>query len=360
MTRKINLTIATDVNGMGGISTVLSIYKSVGFFYRHNIKLIETHSGLRKFGIFSFVLLYLSALLKIIYYQQFYKVEIAHVHMASRGSYLRKSLIIRWLKFFKIKVILHLHGAEFRDFYAQECSQKKQQHIRDTFIMSDAVIVLSSQWISWAQETFSRTEHIRVVYNAVPVLELERTDVQSGLIAFFGRISQRKGVSDLIQAMSLVIKKCPNARLKLAGDGDIAVYKEQVEKLDMQEYIEFLGWVSGKEKENLLSISDVYCLPSYNEGFPMGVIEAMSAGIPVVSSFAGGIPDAITHNKEGLLVEAGDINGVAEALINIIENRELNEEFAKAAKSKFKENFSTEVIIPQLDKIYSELLSKED
>ena len=120
----------------------------------------------------------------------------------------------------------------------------------------------------------------------------------------------------------------------------------------------FLGWISGDKKLSVLRTADIYCLPSYNEGFPMGVIEAMSANVCVVSTYAGGIPDAIESGKDGLLVNAGDVEALAQALIKLIQDRELNAQLAQSGKAKFENNFSQQAILPQLQFIYDRLTRK--
>lgn len=356
MKQPINLTIATDIDGMGGVATVLNVYRESGFFSKWNVRLISTHSSKKSLFGLNRLFLYLFALLKVTGYQLFCNVGLVHIHMASRGSYLRKSLVVRLVKALGGKVILHLHGAEFRDFYSKECSKNKQNQIKNTFEMADAVIVLSTQWLLWARETLNRSEHVLVIYNAVPPLHVNRTKSSPGLVAFLGRIGHRKGAYDLIRAFAQVKVACPYARLALAGDGDIDAAKAEVESLGLMDSVDFLGWISGSDKEELLSRADLYCLPSYNEGFPMGVLEAMSAGVPIVASRAGGIPDAIADKKEGLLIDAGDIDELAQALITVIENRELNSTYSQLAYKKFDENFSLAAVIPQLDALYSKLL----
>ncbi|WP_317627956.1 glycosyltransferase family 4 protein [Vibrio sinaloensis] len=356
MIRKfINITVATSISGQGGISTVLNGYQSGGFFQKNDVIVLESHRRSRIAGLY---LTYFNCLLQLIWLHIFYDVGVVHIHMASRGSYKRKAFIIRLVKLFNTKAILHLHGAEFQEFYTNECSPEKQNHIRSTFDLADAVIVLSTQWHSWMTTIVSDSTKVRVVYNAVETLDLTRTNVEHGRILFLGRLGERKGVKDLIDAFAVVVKRHPHARLALGGDGDIATYKQQVEKLGISDSVDFLGWVSGEQKRKWLSKADIYCLPSYNEGFPMGVLEAMSANIPVVASKAGGIPDAIQHGEEGLLVEAGKVDQLASYLELLISDRDLNRKYAAAAKMKFINNFSKQAVFPELEAIYSELMSK--
>ena len=226
---------------MGGVATVLNIYRENVFFKKWNVRLISTHTSNKSFFGFNRLFLFLSALLKVFGYQLFCNVGLVHIHMSSRGSYLRKSLLVRLVKLLGSKVIIHLHGSEFSDFYSNECSQKKQIQIKKTFEMADVVIVLSTQWLSWARETLDRSDHVVVLYNAVPSLTICRSQSKLGLIAFLGRIGHRKGAYDLVRAFAQVKVACPYARLALAGDGDIDAVKAEASALGLLDSVDFLG-----------------------------------------------------------------------------------------------------------------------
>ncbi|KJZ27705.1 glycosyltransferase family 4 protein [Pseudoalteromonas fuliginea] len=350
-----NLIISTDYDGQGGIATVVSTYKENGLFERWNIEALSTHSSFAKAGKFSLVLMYAFFIIKLLKTIMFNQVGFAHIHIASRGSYTRKSIVVRILKFFNVKVLLHLHGAEFQDFYQNECSARKKLHIRKTFQMADKVIVLSSQWYKWLSTLLPNNSKLEILYNSVAVPELQRKHVEVGKIVFLGRVGERKGVYDLINAFKLVLDSCPKSQLIIAGDGNLDEAKKLVKNLDIENSIVFTGWVSGEQKKNLLATSDVYCLPSYNEGFPMGILEAMAASIPVVASRVGGIPDAIDNESSGFIIEAGDVGALAGTLTKLINDRVLNQRISTNAKIKFDLEFSLNIIIPKLEKIYKQL-----
>ncbi|MFG0605977.1 exopolysaccharide biosynthesis glycosyltransferase VpsI [Vibrio mimicus] len=356
MRKAINLMITTDPKGHGGVATVVSTYAQCGFLEANRVRLIVSHSSLDNGVKWRMLLRFAWAILSLLYCLARYRVGLVHIHMSSRGSYRRKALLVRLIKALGGKVILHLHGAEFPDFYRDESDELQKQHIRQTFALVDHVLVLSTQWLSWLQQVVGRTEGVSVLYNAVPSLELDRHQAKPGHIAFLGRLGARKGVADLIQAFALVKQRCPEAELSLAGDGQINTYQTLARQLGLAESVHCLGWIAGKAKQDLLTQTDIYCLPSYNEGFPMGVIEAMSAEIPVVASYAGGIPDAITNGEQGRLVEAGDVTGLAQALGDLIEQRAENQRLAKAGKQKFLNHFSLQAVMPRLQSLYDELL----
>jgi glycosyltransferase involved in cell wall biosynthesis len=276
--------------------------------------------------------------------------------MSSRGSYMRKSILIRIVKFFKVKVILHLHSGEFKDFYNDECNAQKKEHIRNTFNMADKVIVLSTQWLSWLNTILKDKDKGIVVYNAVSIKPIEPAQRDEFFnFVFLGRLSDRKGVTDLIIAFSNVLKRYPHSRLLLGGDGELQKFKSLVVELNLNPYVEFLGWISGEEKFNLLKRADSYVLPSYNEGFPMGILEAMSCKVPIIATRVGGIPDAITSGEEGVLIKAGDVDELIQAMIFSIESPAEIESMQLKANNKYITKFSPEIIIPQLIKIYEEL-----
>lgn len=357
MKKHINLMIGTNYHGQGGIATVVQVLRTMKLWNEWNVKYINTHSSLNK-NRASSIMLFLLSLLKVTSAHLFNNVGVSHIHMSSRGSFIRKSLIVRLCKLLGSNVIIHLHGSEFQIFYNEESSKYQQKYIRNTFNKADSVIVLSTQWASWMYTIVNEKSKVSVVYNAVPSLNLDRSNVVQGQVLFLGRLGKRKGVDDLILAFKKVVRSVPHAKLLLGGDGPIEEYKVKISELGLTDNIECIGWVAGEHKVNLLNVSDVYVLPSYNEGFPMGVLEAMSSGVAVVSSTAGGIPDAITNKEEGLLIEPGDIDALAEALVEIITNRIKNNELSNRAKNKFDNCFSISAIEPQLNEIYKKLAWK--
>ena len=353
---RINLTIATEISGKGGISSFLQVLKLSGFFNETCSRLIASHSSQNRIKL---LLTFFRAILVLCYYGVFCNVGLVHLHMASRGSYTRKALILRLAHFFGAKTIIHLHGGGFKEFYDRECSEKKQRHIRDTFNLADKVIVLSTQWVAWVDTIIKGKNKICVVYNAVPEIHLPTRKSNKIVILFLGRLGKGKGVDDLITAFSQISDQFPNSELHLGGNGDLAIYVAQVKKLKLENKIKILGWVAGTAKRQCLADATIFCLPSYKEGFPMGILEAMAAEVAVIATTVGGIPDAIIHGKEGLLFEAGNVAALKEALIDILSNDNKRIALTKAAKIKYQQTYTPEVIVPQLIAIYQELLDDQ-
>ncbi|WP_166111527.1 glycosyltransferase family 4 protein [Pseudoalteromonas sp. Z9A5] len=351
-----NLTIATSIDGKGGVATVLNVLKSEGFFSQSNSELLVSHSRYYKYKLFNSLFVFTLCINKLIYNLLFNKVGAIHFHMSSRGSYMRKSILVRIAKCFKVKIIIHLHSGEFRKFYSEECNSKKREHIRNTFNMADKVIVLSAQVLDWLNTILDDKSKGVVIYNSVPCKLIKPLmDSEFFNFVFLGRLADKKGVSDLIMAFSIVAKSYPQARLLLGGDGELDKFKILVSKLNLNDSVQFLGWISGDAKDELLRKTNSYVLPSYNEGFPMGILEAMSCNIPIIATDVGGIPDAITSGEEGLLINAGDIDGLTNAMKYSIESPLEIQRMQEKASIKYLNKFSPNIIIPQLITIYKDL-----
>ena len=160
---------------------------------KYNIKHISTYKDKRK------ILYFIPAIFKILFYKIIYRIDLAHIHMASYGSFLRKSIIINMLRMFNIKVILHIHGACFNKFY-EESNNKIKKYIENTLNKAEDVIVLSESWKNFFKKIVPE-EKIIVLYNAVsmPELKEKKKDKECKNILFLGRLGERKGVYDILK-----------------------------------------------------------------------------------------------------------------------------------------------------------------
>lgn len=135
------------------------------------------------------------------------------------------------------------------------------------------------------------------------------------VILFMGWLDRQKGVMELIQAVARLKDAYPSLRLSMAGEGDCSARaRSWVKQHELDSIIRFEGWVHGEKKLDLLRSSDIFCLPSYAEGLPNAMVEAMAAGLPVVATPVGVVPDVIDDGKNGLLVKTADVTDLEEKL----------------------------------------------
>ncbi len=336
----------------GGISSVVNSYFSSNLTKIYKIHYIATHIDESKFRkLCQFIKAFIISLKNFVSHN----AKIVHLHVASRASFYRKSIFIILSKIFGKKTIIHIHGAEFNIFYHAESGFLKQKFIREILLLADFIVVLSEQWKKDLEKIIHDHKNIRVVNNGVILpAYIEKHGKKFIKILFMGRLGRRKGVYDLIETVKKIVKKIPNVRFVIAGDGDVYKVNMLVQEKGLSEYIVIPGWISNKE--NYYREADIYALPSYNEGLPMSILEACSYGLPVVSTPVGGIPEVIEDGINGFLVQSGDVKVLEERLLRLIESSELRKKMGMAGYEKVRDRFNIDHIADQISKLYEELL----
>lgn len=347
------LMIGTALETQGGVSSVVNVLREGGLFERCGIDYIASH---RDGGSLAKVATAFAGWLRCMGRLLGGSVAALHVHMASRASFWRKLLFILPGFALGVPVIVHLHGAEFRQFYAEESPGLVRRLIRYVFEKAARVIVLSEGWKAWVSCAFPQARVVSI-YNPVVLPELTAFKArESSTLLFLGRVGARKGALDLIEAIARIREPFPSVRLCMGGDGDIEGARRRTVALGLAGQVELPGWVRGAAKEALLDKAAVYVLPSYHEGLPMSVLEAMAAGLPIVSTPVGGIPEAVSDGVEGFLVEPGDIDRLSECLVRLLGDADLRRRMGGAAREKVENRFSTDVVVPQFEALYAEML----
>lgn len=346
------LMIGTSLRTMGGIAAVVNVYASAGLLERFQVRYLATHRDGGKAAKLARMLSAYGRFLQALLCGQ---IGLIHVHVASRASFWRKSYFFLLAFLFRVPAILHLHGGGFAMFY-DECGPLRRWLIRFIFDHADRVLVLSEGWRAWAR-TISRNPHIEPLFNPV-VMPAEAVPWQArahGDILFLGKLGKAKGIDDLLDATPALLPACPQARLLLGGDGEQAQARQRADTLGLGEHVQILGWVGPDAKRALLASAGIYVLPSYIEGLPMSVLEAMAAGMPVVTTPVGGIPEAVADGVEGFLVPPGDVAALTDRLRRLLTDDALAARMGAAGRHKVATTFSTDVILPRLERIYMEL-----
>ena len=344
--------VGPSLNSRGGIASVICSYKSAGLFKKWPILYLNSHieGSKRKKLLAAFVALRIFAVLLVLR-----RVKVLHIHVARDTSFWRKSIFILLAYTAKCSVFIHMHSGGFPAFYWNSCGEFKKRIVRFILNHADRIIVLSSQWFVLLKGI---TENKRITKIPNFMVESQRGDAQcereKDSVLFLGRLSDEKGFFDLLEAAALVKQRIPSLKLRCGGEGDMDEAMERMRKLGIGGNIELLGWVGEEERQNLLDCTAAFILPSYVEGLPMAVIEAMSRRVPVVASNVGGIPDIIDDGKDGFLVRPGDVKGIAEALIRLLEDPALQVRVGQAGKCKVDKQFSAEQIVPNIEKLYRE------
>lgn len=332
----------------GGMRSVVDAYQRDGFLQAENIHVIHSYRE-GPFGARQIVLL--RALSAYILCLLTNRIALVHCHTAAWGSFWRKGLFATIARLFGIPVILHLHASEMELFWAAQMPWVRRL-IRRHLEKASRVIVLSQSWKAFISD-IAPAANIIVVPNYVlrqlPPPQGQPTD---GTILFLGLIGPRKGTFDLIRAFAAVRDHYPETRLLLGGNGQLAEAATLAADLHLLDSVSLLGWVDGDTKAALLSSASIYVLPSHNEGLPMSVLEAMAAGAAVVTTRVGGLPELITHGVDGMLVEAGDVSGLAAALLMLLDDEAMRVRIADAGRRRIETHYSDAIVLPLLHRIY--------
>lgn len=352
---KILIVGPSSTKSKGGMSTVIGeILEDNELKNKYDISAYESYIDGTKFR----VLLYsIWAIFKFIVTGQAKKYDVYHIHAASYGSTFRKRIYLKIIKKYKKKVILHIHGAEYMVFF-DKLSKKKKRQVIDTLQVADMVIALSNEWKNKFDNKFGLT-NCYVLENGINTEKLAPAivDTKKNQTSFvtLGRLGKRKGTYDLVDAIEIARKKVPNIRCYLAGDGEIDKFCNIIVERGLQNNIEVVGWADFTKKLELLSKVSTVVLPSYNEGLPMSILEGMATGKAIISTTAGAIPEVVKE-ENGILIQPGDVQALADALVKCSTNLKMLEDMSQKNINKIYEQFSMKSMHLKLMSYYKQVI----
>ena len=282
-------------------------------------------------------------------------IQFVHLHTASKGSFIRKSIILLIAKLFGKKTILHIHSAMFHVFY-QDAGMLRP-YIRFILHKADAVIALSQKWNDYFAATF-RIKQLFILNNVIErPSEIRVVSPGDGPVnlLFLGIIGDRKGIFDLLEVLrtnkDLFSTQCT---LTIGGNGETDRLETLLTKYTLRPQVRFVGWTSGTQKKQLLQECDVYVLPSYHEGLPISILEAMAYGKPIISTSVGGIPEIVQPGLNGWLFTPGDLNALKSILLEVLNDKELLKDYG-AQSYLITEEYTPEAVIKALNVLYDSI-----
>ncbi len=284
-------------------------------------------------------------------------VDVIHIHH-STGLNLIMTMFFAFLgSLFRKKVILHNHAGDFREYYGA-LSGVARSLIRGMFERADAAITVSESWEKWHRESVSRKAKWMMMHNPSPLQSPEPNRVNGDQLSvlYMSRLQERKGVYDLLDVIPEVVTKVPTGIFFLAGDAEVEKVSAIVADMRMTKHIKILGWVDGTRKVDLLKKSTIFVMPSYHEGLPMALLEAMAFGIPCVVTAVGGIPEVIRDGENGMLIDPGDRAGLKEAILSLASDAALREKMGLAAFNTIRQSYSTDGYLSRLASLYNGLV----
>lgn len=196
---------------------------------------------------------------------------------------------------------------------------------------------------------------LRCIHNGIPpVLPAPTDDLPDGfVVGTVGRLSAEKGFDVLLRAAARV----PGIQVVLVGQGpEAASLQALADELGIAERVRLTGWV--EDSREYLVGYDLFALPSHTEGFPLTTLEAMLSGIPVVASDVGGVSESVIHERTGLLVRPGDVDGLAVALQRLVDDAPFRQRLADEGQALVRERFTSPTMARRWEALYEEVLSR--
>ena len=230
-------------------------------------------------------------------------------------------------KITRCRVVIHVHAYSYNVFYGRRNNLVKYI-TRQIFKHSDAIISVSANWrkslstIISKERIFSFTNCICV--DAIAAIESNK---RSRDAIFLGSVGPRKGVFDLITAIRDLQREGISFKLHIAGeeefDGYMTKARKKIEEYQLCDCCILAGGVKGSRKSVLLENAAIFVLPTYDEGLPISILEAMAAGLAVVTTPVGGIPEVIKDGYNGFLVPPGDVEALKSKIAILLQDERL-------------------------------------
>jgi len=279
--------------------------------------------------------------------------RIHHIHIAGRGSTSRKLILTEAARLLGCFHVLHLHDYDYASDFAAR-SPRQQSLIRRMFQHADYVVALG-QRDRMTLATLLDVDERRIVVARNCVPDPGARNVRAGetpLIVFLGRLSERKGVKELLLALSHPLMKELRWRAVLAGDGPVEDYRRQAAAMELANLVEMPGWLDAGEARALCERADILVLPSHAEGMAMAVIEGLAHGLAVVTTRVGAHEEVISDGETGIFVPVGDTDALAAALAKLVADPEIRDHLSANGRAHYLNHFSMKAYMQSLEKLY--------
>lgn len=254
-------------------------------------------------------------------------------------GFLRDSLFLIPARLTGRRVVIHVHGGHFGDFYS---SAGAIMRLLVRFCLSRAVaVVVLGECLRGMLDDVVSADRVHVVPNGIDIPQCDDTSPDAGFVLWLSKMDATKGYVDVLEAVPAVLDAVPDARFVFAGEwlfaADERRARDFVESRGIADHVTFAGPVAGDPKDALLSSAAVFALPTrYRyEGQPYAILEAMSRGVPVVTSPAGCIAETVIEGETGLFVPAGDVASISTAIISLLTDRPLRRSMGDSGRNRF-------------------------
>jgi glycosyltransferase involved in cell wall biosynthesis len=296
--------------------------------------------------------------------------HVVHTHTSKAGILGR---LAAWLS--RVPIVIHTpHGHVFYGHFGRSLSRIFLQMEKLLGRITHHQIALTpEEGNDYLNLGVAKSKNISVIHSGVDLTCFKRSATKSNpkrnelgippdslVVGYVGWLIPIKGVTYLVNAMAEVVQRHPNSLLVLVGKGDEKgeeeiKLRERVASLGLEDRVRFLGW--RPDVDEIMGCFDIFVLPSLNEGMGRVLVEAMSAGLPIVASRVGGIPDLVKHGENGLLIPPADVGALEQAISDLLSDNAKRKRMGETGKRMCRP-YSVEAMVEKIDDLYSRLVEE--
>lgn len=285
--------------------------------------------------------------------------DVCYLALTTTGTaFYRDVLLVGILRFFRIKRVYHLHNKGVKKCHVPNSNKRLYR-----FVFKNADIILLSRLLYQDIDAFVPLSRVYICPNGVvdaPAIVKKHMVRQEEPIKIFflSNLMQSKGVCVLLEACALLKNKNINFRCYFIGaENDMTAYQlnEEIKQKGLEEHVSYLGMRHGEKKQVAIAFADIFAFPTLNDCFPLVLLEAMCNGLPVVTTFEGGIPDIVQEGVTGFLVPRKNAKALADKLEELIRNPELRLQMGTAGRLKYEKEFTMDIFEHRLKEILQQV-----
>lgn len=282
------------------------------------------------------------------------QAKIVHIHSSSFSGFWRYSVALFISKLLNAKVVFHIHGARFDDFY-QNSFFTIRYFISQILNSVHALIVLTPEWSNFFNKIIRDKSIIKILPNGVDTnkYKVSNNKSKNKVLIHFG-CTARKGINEIINSLPEIIDD--NTRLILVDNIKRQSIKDKVK--EYSDNVDYFVNISEDKKIRLLSSSDILILPTFAEGMPILILEAMSSGLAIVTSAVGGIPSVLQNKKNCIFAEPGDSKTLQSSISILKNDQKLMESMKVTNRKEVEKLYSLRKITGKLENIYNHLTNR--
>lgn len=293
------------------------------------------------------------ALLRIVYLQAWYGIDVLHINLAANASACRKFIVAAVASALRIPYVVHLHSGEFGEFWAS-CNELTRRRIELLFTKAESVIVLGQVWSDLIVAKLPELAGRIVIMPNSTKRQRRKCHANGPLkILFLGRLIPAKGIPELLDSFEM-IRHRDDWQATLAGDGAVAETREYVERHGLAKRVDVPGWLGDEAVAAELRAADILVLPSWVENLPMCVVEAFAHGLAVVCTPVGALPEIVQHEETGLLVPVNNARVLASALERLLADPALRDGLGRRARAQHASRFEIGAYVDNLVGVWCE------